>query len=127
MDASQQNTLEGEEGVDYAHGVVFSGLHDVLPTSVPLAIKLEAEGQECNALISALDYLQKADIEYVAIEWSGKRLREWIRGRKSLICLPRTNCNPFTELMAIGWNSIPPNGKIGRVRIPGNLLEATLM
>ena len=66
----------GEEGKDYAQGVMMNNLKEILPPrGAHVALKVDVEGSECNALLGALEYLSMLVIDYVAIEMSYSRLQ----------------------------------------------------
>ena len=65
----------GTEGVDYAQAIRIDWLQGVLPPAgSSLFLKIDVEGEECNALGGAMEYLNSVKIKYAAIEWSQERL-----------------------------------------------------
>jgi FkbM family methyltransferase len=70
----------GEMGKDYSMAITLDSFQNrtgILPTAGSrVVLKVDVEGYECKALSGAFDYLSKVDIEYVALEWSCKRIQQ---------------------------------------------------
>mmetsp|Transcript_6607 Transcript_6607/g.13953 ORF Transcript_6607/g.13953 Transcript_6607/m.13953 type:complete len:417 (+) Transcript_6607:323-1573(+) len=98
----------GGEGVLYARAVALDDIRDVLPRNVPVVLKVDVEGEECNAIGGALKYLTDdvVRIEYAAVEWSQARLRK-CRQRDAIFDLfQRNGLIPYRATM----NGPKPSG-----------------
>ena len=76
-----------QEGVDYARTIPLSMLRNQLPPAgSTIVLKVDVEGNECNALEGAMEYLKTIKIAYCAIEWSQERLQN-CQGRADIFQL----------------------------------------
>jgi FkbM family methyltransferase len=108
----EMTDVEKEEGVDYAVGVPLDSLIDSpLPTNRPVLLKVDVEGQECNALAGGLKYLEKLDIIYAAVEWSNARLRQdQCQGRTEIFDMfTKKGLLPYQHIGSGKWQKLDPS------------------
>ena len=112
---SDAMTSSQQEGVDFARTLPLSVLHNQLPRAgSTIVLKVDVEGNECNALEGALPYLKTIKIAYCAIEWSQERLQK-CRVRAEIFQLFVDNgLRPYQAMLnetthPIGWEELDVN------------------
>lgn len=114
--ASDGAAPQGDEGIDFAQGVMIDNLQDMLPApGTHVALKVDVEGSECNALTGAMGYLSKISLEYVAAELSYERLQVCqsaghlqpildLFSKNGLKCYLRTKVGEWDMVSTADWN-----------------------
>ena len=104
----------GTEGVDYAQAIRIDWLQGVLPPAgSSLFLKIDVEGEECNALGGAMEYLNSVKIKYAAIEWSQERLIDCSQREAIFDLFSRNGLKPYQAKLEgldtpSGWEELDP-------------------
>jgi FkbM family methyltransferase len=68
MDLENRDASSLQEGVDFANGIKIDSIRHVFPKNSPVAIKIDVEGGEIDALLGAEKFLRETEILLVQME-----------------------------------------------------------